>query len=231
MIFAARGEGEKVKTEILKIKGDWQEVVNDCCATIGKPETGKEPSSEWKRRILIAEHSPIRDIVIKWRWAEIPSFVATHFSRHMWECFIKTQRTDRTGIDRRKLPQDAIVSFVGNANIQNLIDTMRKRLCYQEAPETREYAEDLKREISKVEAEIGFVLVPQCVSKCGCPEMKPCGYYMRILEHDWNIGSHDIQERYEAYNSAFYGEDDEPEWLKESCVMGIWVPPQKEDEE
>lgn len=192
-----------MKTEILKIKGDWKEVVNDCRATVGKPETGKEPTGEWKRRILIAEHSPIRDIVIKWRWPSIKSWIATHWSRHKWECFIKTQRSDRTGINRDELPQSALVSFTGEANVQALIDTMRKRLCYRSAQETREYAEDLKAAISKVEPEIGFVLVPQCVSKCGCPEMKPCGYYIRLLENDWNIGSHDIQERYEAYNSVF----------------------------
>lgn len=219
-----------MKTEILKIKGDWQEVVNDCRATVGKPEIGNEPSSEFKRRILIAEHSPIRDIVIKWRWPSIKSWVATHWSRHKWECFIQTQRTDRTGVNRDELPQSALVSFTGEANVQHLIDTMRKRLCYQAAPETRKYADDLKRAISKVEPEIGFVLVPQCVSKCGCSEMKPCGYYIRLLEQDWNIGSHDIQERYEAYNRAFYGDEYEPEWLKESCIMGIWIPPQMEDE-
>ena len=29
-----------MKTEILKIKGDWEEVVNDCRATVGKEELG-----------------------------------------------------------------------------------------------------------------------------------------------------------------------------------------------
>ena len=40
------------KTEILKIKGDWQEVVNDCRATVGKSELGKEPSVSFKRKIV-----------------------------------------------------------------------------------------------------------------------------------------------------------------------------------
>lgn len=197
-----------MKTEILKIKGDWQEVVNDCRATVGKPETGKNPSSEWKRRILIAEHSPIRDIVIKWRWPSIKSWVATHWSRHKWECFIRTQRSDRTGVDRDELPQSTLVSFTGEANVQALIDTMRKRLCYQAAQETREYAEDLKAAIREVEPEIAWALCPNCIYRGGCPEMLRCGYYVHLLENDWNIGSHDIQERYEAYNRAFYGEDE-----------------------
>ena len=62
-----------MKTEIIKIKGDWQEVVDDCRATVGKESLGKEPSSEFKRSILISEHSPIRGISIKWRWNNIKS--------------------------------------------------------------------------------------------------------------------------------------------------------------
>ena len=77
-------------TEILKVKGDWQEVVNDCRSTVGKGELGKEPSEAFKRGILIAEHSPIRDISIKWRWKGMKSWIATHWARHRWEKFITT---------------------------------------------------------------------------------------------------------------------------------------------
>ena len=89
-------------TELLKIKGDWTEVVNDCRATVGKDEIGKSPSTGFKKRILIAEHSPIRDIIFKWRWPSIMSWVATHWVRHKWECFVRTQRTDRTGVNRNR---------------------------------------------------------------------------------------------------------------------------------
>lgn len=41
------------KTEILKIKGDWQEVVDDCRATVKKSPLGKEPSTAFKKAILI----------------------------------------------------------------------------------------------------------------------------------------------------------------------------------
>ena len=102
-----------MKTEILKIKGDWQEVVDDCRATVGKESLGKEPSRSFKRRILLAEHSPIRDIAVKWKWPDIKSWVATHWVRHKWECFVRSQRSDRTGVPRDKLPQDAAVTFTG----------------------------------------------------------------------------------------------------------------------
>ena len=136
---------EDFKTIILKIKGDWTEVVDDCRATVSKPPLGHEPSGDFRRDILIAEHSPIRGIRVKWSWHSIKSWIATHWSRHKWECFISSQRSDRTGIPRDKLPQDVPVDFTGEANAQSLIDTMRKRLCRRASPETRAYAEDFKR--------------------------------------------------------------------------------------
>ena len=117
-----------MKTEILKIKGDGMEVASDCRSTVGKPPLDHEPSVDFKKKILIAEHSPIRDISVKWTWHGIKSWVATHWSRHKFEKYIKSQRSDRTGIPRDKLPQDAPVDFTGEANVQSLIDTMRKRL-------------------------------------------------------------------------------------------------------
>lgn len=85
-----------MKTNIIKVKGDWQEVVDDSRSTVGKMPLGKEPSAEFKRKILIAEHSPIRAISIKWKWTNIPSWVATHWVRHIWYKVVKSQRSDRT---------------------------------------------------------------------------------------------------------------------------------------
>lgn len=189
------------KTEILKRKGDWEEVANDCRATVGKSELGKEPSSKFKRGILIAEHSPIRDIIIKWRWANMPHWVTVHWVRHKWEKFVRTQRSDRTGIPREKLPQDEPQTFVGEANTQHLIDTWRKRLCRQASPETRAYAEDFKETLYETEPEISNVLVPNCIYRCGCPEMKSCGYWEKFLDWcDTPTIFLSIEKRYEYYN-------------------------------
>ena len=192
-----------MKTKIIKIKGDWEEVVNDCRATVGKDALGKEPSTQFKREILISEHSPIRDISVKWIWKNIPSWVATHFSRHKWECFIKTQRSDRTGVSREKLPQDAPVNFTGDANAQQLIDTARKRLCKLASRETRKYMEDLKTSIHATEPEISDVLVPNCIYRGGCPEPSGCGWYETIVAIHPDLASNNIQERYDAYNRMF----------------------------
>lgn len=203
-------------TRITKIKGDWQEVVNDCRSTVGKAELGKDPSEKFKRDILISEHSPIRDIAVKWMWPDIKSWVATHWVRHKWECFVKTQRTDRTGVNRDELPQSALVTFTGEANAQNLIDTWRKRLCGQASKETREYAEDFKATLRSVEPEISDVLVPNCIYRCGCPELTPCATWHKFCqwvdrEYGFHPGALSIQTRYDMYNRYFYEEVCKPD--------------------
>ena len=199
-----------MKTNILKILGSWQDVVDDCRATVSKPPLGKEPSTKFKRYILIAEHSPIRNIIFRWKWSDIKSWVATHYVRHHWECRVSTQRNDRQDkYDRNKAPQDSPVDFIGIANVQNLIDTSRKRLCFQASPETREYMEDLKCVIHEIQPEIADVCVPNCVYRHGCCEGEhnchwydgPKGFLARHPEIDVHT---DLQTRYDIYNKEFY---------------------------
>ncbi len=192
-----------IKTEIIKIKGDWQEVVDDCRSTVGKESLGKEPREEFKRGILISEHSPIRDIIIKWRWADMPHWVTVHWVRHKWEKFVRSQRTDRTGIDRAKLTQDEPQTFIGEANAQHLIDSWRKRLCYMASPETREYAEDFKFVLQPIQPEISDTLVPNCIYRCGCPEMSGCGWFDKMAAKYPALKSTNIKERYDEYNKIF----------------------------
>lgn len=196
-----------IKTKILKIKGDWEEVVNDCRFTANKYDLGHDPSDDFKKRILIAEHSPIRVRIFKWEWT-LPHWVGVHWVRHTWECFVSTQRTDRTGVDRNKLPQDTPQGFRGEANTQHLIDTMRKRLCFKASKETRECAVSLKKEITEVDKFTGDVLVPNCIYRCGCPEHKKtdenrCRFFEKFVDgfpDDKNI--YDIQDRYDVYNES-----------------------------
>lgn len=193
-------------TKILKIKGDWMEVVDDCRATVGKSSLGKEPSQAFKKGILIAEHSPIRDIIFKWRWPNMPHWVTVHWVRHKWEKFVRTQREDRAGIPREELSQVEPQDFTGEANVQALIDTMRKRLCYEASKETRQYAEDLKAAIHEAEPEIAAVLVPNCIYRCGCPEMGQCKRFKQMVDCYPKVASTNIQERYDAFNAIFWAE-------------------------
>lgn len=195
----------KVETKIVKVKGDWEEVVNDCRFTANKSDLGHTPSDKFIKRALIAEHSPIRDISFKWEW-HLPHWVGVHWVRHKWECFVSTQRTDRTGIDRTKLPQDSEQGFRGEANIQHLIDTARKRLCMKASKETREYAESLKAAIKDEDANVANVLVPNCVYRGGCPEYdhddpNKCRVYESFVNYCISNGvdTTNIQARYDAY--------------------------------
>ena len=197
-----------MKTLILKIKGDWQEVVDDCRSTVSKPPLGHEPSEEFKRGILIAEHSPIRDLSVRFKWRGIKYWVAMHWKTHHWESKVTSQRSDRTGVPRDGKSQDAPVDFTGEMNAQAMIDTMRKRLCCQASPETREYAEDFKRALRKVEPELSDVLVPNCVYRCGCPEIKSCRLWQKLMEEtNFEVDTCQIDRRYAAYNAWFYREE------------------------
>jgi len=193
-----------LKTQINKYENDWIDAKNKCRTTVNKDSTENEPNSEFKTQLLISEHSPCRLIKVNWIWKNIKSWVSVHWSRHKWECFISTQRSDRTGIDRDKEPQGTLVTFEGEANAQNLIDTMRKRLCFQASKETRELAEDLKVAISKTEVELSDVLVPNCIYRASCPEFENCGFWNKFIGKYHVVDMLDIKSRYKLYNGDFY---------------------------
>lgn len=190
-------------TEFKKIVADWKLVKNLCRSTDNKEFTENDPSYKFKEKLLISEHSPIRLLEFTWTWRNIPYWVSTEWSRHKFEKFISTQRTDRTGIKRDELPQNAPVTFNGNANMQNLIDAWRKRLCYKATPEARKLAEDFREELLNDYPLEATVLVPNCVYRCGCPEFTPCGFFKKFLEfcEEDNRTVTNIDERYYAYTA------------------------------
>ena len=159
-------------------KDNWQDVKNATMNTIGK-DKGAYPSSDWKRRLLLSEHSPIRKLHIGWKWSDLKYWVSVHLVRHKYgiEHFVSTQRTDRTGITRDELPQSSLVNHECEANAQALINISRKRLCNCASPETRQAWQQVKSEIALVEPELASVMVKECVYRNGlCPEMFTCGY-------------------------------------------------------
>ena len=158
---------------------NWNKVLNAARNTVNKNQINKEPSSEWKRKILLAEHSPIRLIKLDYLWVDIKSWVSVHFVRHKFgiEHFITTQRDDRTGINRDDKPQSSKVNHYFEANAQSIINISRKRLCKQAHKETREkWIEFLENKVKKEELELYSVCVPECIYRGFCPEMKSCKY-------------------------------------------------------
>lgn len=165
--------------EIIWFKHDdnWQEVKDATMNTIGK-RTGKYPDSDWKLKLIKCEHSPIRKLKFSWRWGELPYWVSVHFVRHKVgiEHFVKTQRTDRTGIDRNQLGQGEFVTHECEADAQALITISRKRLCSSASPETRQAWQLVKDEVAKCEPELAHCMVRECVYRGFCPEMFGCGF-------------------------------------------------------
>lgn len=158
--------------------GSWSDVLDSARVTVGKTEINKEPSSEWKRSMLLAEHSPIRDLHFKIKITDLKSWISVHFVRHHAgvEHYVKTQRSDRTGVNRDDLPQSSLVVHEMTLNPQAMIFISRKRLCHQASLETRTVWRAVIDEIAKTEPEIASVCVRECVYRGFCSEMKPCGY-------------------------------------------------------
>lgn len=156
---------------------NWQSVKNATMNTIGKDE-GVYPTSEWKLKLIRAEHSPIRKIKFSWRWSCLPYYVSTHFVRHKIgiEHWVQTERSDRTGVDRHTLPQDNPVKHECEADAQSLINISRKRLCSCASKETREAWQQVKNKVRDVEPELSHCMVKECIYRGFCPEMFSCGY-------------------------------------------------------
>ena len=170
-----------MKVEILKYptKEDWQWVKTCTLNTVGKTST-KEPTDEWKVKLLKAEHSPIRELWFGIKM-EIPYWVSVHLVRHHIGVnhYVQTQRDDRVSDDipRDQKPQGAIVSHIMSINAQELIFLSHKRLCRQASPETRKVAEEICKKVIEVCPEFKDLLVPLCYYRGGkCDEFYPCGY-------------------------------------------------------
>ena len=196
---------------------DWRRVKNHCRTTDNKDFTDKNPTDTFKKKLLMSEHTPIRLLEFDWSWKGIPYWVSTEWSRHKFEKFISSQRDDRLidDIPRAEKPQGTLVNFDGYANMQNLIDAFRKRLCYKATPEARGLAEDFKIQLGKMFSAEANVLVPNCIYRGGCPEFKSCGLYNRFLafcnRKYPSIELSDLQARYDAYNDMFFENYEEKE--------------------
>lgn len=168
---------DNIKITVTDIGGSYRDVADAARTTIGLEEGTKEVSESYMYKMYKAEHSPIRLREFKIVIENCPTWVATHFVRHHIgvEKFVSTQRTDRTGIDRNKLPQDQPVRLQMNCNAQAMINISRKRLCNQASKETREIWKMVIEKLKKIDRPLADCCVPECVYRGHCPELKGCG--------------------------------------------------------
>ena len=167
------------KVEILKspTKADWEWVKTCTLNTVGKKSVSA-PTEEWKKKLILAEHSPLRELWFGIRM-EIPYYVSVHYVRHHIGVnhYVQSQRNDRQkNYDRTKAPQDAPVSHIMSLNAQELVFMSHKRLCKQADSATRAVMQEIVRQAVTLCPEFEEVLVPLCKYRNGkCTEFYPCG--------------------------------------------------------
>ena len=183
----SRSEKQNWSIDILRYptEEDWKRCLMLARATQGKFDAPKEPSLEWKRKILRSEHSPIRTLMFTIRMNNIPYCNSVHFVRHKYgvEHYVQSQRVnEERGAER----QDAPVTHIMDINAQELIFMAHKRLCHKADNVTREIMIAIRKailetdlDVDEGEASVWYgVLVPACKYNLdNCQEFKPCGVY------------------------------------------------------
>jgi hypothetical protein len=146
--------------------------------TMGK-DAKTMPTSEFVRRLLVARHSPIRELRFSYVIRDIPYWVSVHLVRHHvgFQPYVQSQRNDRqSGYDRTQAPQDMPVTMRVTLNAEALLNIANKRLCAKASPETREVVQRMCALAEKVMPEFKGLFVPMCEYHGGrCDEMQPCG--------------------------------------------------------
>lgn len=159
----------------------WKRVLNAARRTVGKSPLNKEPSYSFKKKILLAEHSPIRLLEYDFSWEDIKQWVTVHLVRHHEGCekFVHSQREDRRelSVPRDELPQGSLNDMDMTCNAQAMINISRKRLCSCASKETREAWSQVIEKLKKVDPVLAEVCVPECIYRGFCPETdRCCGY-------------------------------------------------------
>lgn len=188
-------------------RADWKRVVNAARMTVGKEPIDKEPSDQFKRKILLAEHSPIRLLEYDVTIEDIQQWITVHIARHHVgiEKFIHSQRIDRNdavknlaekmfeslkttvvGLDsiRDAVPQGLRNNMMLSLNAQAFMSISRKRLCKGcPSKETREVWELIVEYLSTIDSILAEKCVPECVYRGFCPETDDCCGYVNSQKY------------------------------------------------
>ena len=194
----------------------WSRALNAARRTIGKPSLNKEPSDNWRKMVIMAEHSPIKLVEYLISFKDLRQWVGVHLLRHEHMLpFIHSQRVDRRedidsltervmSIIEEDVKSDESFNkrdylFQGEpndqdfvVNAQTLINISRKRLCHCASKETREAWVAVKEAIKEFDPIMASFMVPNCIYRGRCPEMNTCGYYKtdkfkKELDEYWNL--------------------------------------------
>ena len=178
----------------------WNRALNAARKTVGLKPLKKEPSDEWKKMALMAEHSPIKLVEYTISFTDLKQWVGVHLLRHQYVLpFIHSQRVDRRNLDDCVEKVMAIISddvkndpsfnkrdylFQGEpndqdfvVNAQTLINISRKRLCKTASKETHEAWKAVQGAIREFDPVMASFMVANCVYRGFCPERDSCGFW------------------------------------------------------
>ena len=138
------------------------------------------PSDDFRRKIIRAEHSPLRCLMFFIDMYDIPYYAAMHFRTHklVHVPFVSTSRPDIDGNQkpRNEQKKDEPVNMRLMLDAQEIIAISRMRLCSKAETETRRIWSAVVKELYKQEPLLATACVPSCVYRGFCPELKSCGY-------------------------------------------------------
>ena len=191
-------------------KADWVRVVNAARRTWGKAPINHEPSDKFKRKILLAEHSPIRLLEYDFTIENLRQWVTVHLVRHHEGCekFVHTQRQDINDEIERIVQK--MIELLESANLlkegwrerdymfqgspndmdmtcnaQAFINISRKRLCKGcPSPETRQAWELVIEYLKEVDPILASKCVPECIYRGFCPEFERCCGYCNTKQFE-----------------------------------------------
>ena len=166
-----------MRIEIQRVTS-WTDVLNAARFTQRLPLKSGEPSVKWKKKIIKAEHSPLRCLMFNIDFYDIPYYVSVHLVRHVHsQPFVSTSRPDIDGHQQPREEQHKTdpVNMRLFLNAQEIIHISRVRLCNKAEQQTRDIWRVVIHKLSEIDPELAPACVPNCIYRGFCPEIKSCG--------------------------------------------------------
>lgn len=181
-----------MKIEITRVTS-WADALNAARFTQRKEPISGEPSINWKKKIIKAEHSPLRALMFYVDMYDIPYYAAMHFRTHKL-VHLPLVTTGRPDIDDNQKPREEqlkseLVNMRLMLDAQEIIAISRVRLCTKAEKTTRTIWQTVINKLAEIEPILANACWPNCIYRGICPEIKSCGY----------IRTKNYQENYDEY--------------------------------
>lgn len=140
-------------------------------------------------KLYRCEHSPIRTQRFWVVLERIATFVSVHLVRHKVgvEHFVQSNRDDRGGAE--VVTRDTPVNHGMDINAGALIQMSRRRLCYKSHGRTVQAWRAVRERVDEVDPDLAMFMVPECVYRGFCPEVRECQKGAVAVIEDYSKGN------------------------------------------